>query len=208
MLVGIDLDNTIICYDNALHGIALERGLISSDTPKIKRIIRDEVRAEHGEIEWQKLQVAIYGTHMQRAELMDGVWDFLLGLKERGIKFQIVSHKTRYPNYGENKINLRAAAMDFLQQHNFFAESGLGLTEDDVFFLSTRAEKIATIRELNCFLFIDDLKEFFLEPDFPKQTAKILISSELNIDRLDMTILPDFAQISEFVSTGIKNGRI
>ncbi|GKT30485.1 hypothetical protein ADUPG1_005515, partial [Aduncisulcus paluster] len=89
-------------------------------------------------------------------------------------------HKTRYPNYGESKVDLRAAAMEFLRQHSFFSESGLGLTADDIFFLPTRAEKIATINRLQCFLFIDDLKELYLEPDFPQQTAKILFSSEQN----------------------------
>ncbi|NDV23225.1 hypothetical protein [Desulfovibrio sp. JC022] len=207
MNIGIDLDNTIICYDNTLHGIALERGLISGETPKIKRIIRDEVRSKHSEFEWQKLQIAIYGTHMERAELMNGVWNFLIGLKERGIKFKIISHKTRYPNYGDCKVDLRAAAMEFLRQHDFFAESGLGLTEKDVFFLSTRAEKIETIREHKCSLFIDDLKELFLEPDFPAQTSKILFSSESNLDLPGITLLPDFAKISKFVFEGIKYGR-
>ncbi|WP_320173209.1 hypothetical protein [Maridesulfovibrio sp.] len=207
MIVGIDLDNTIICYDNSLHGIAVKRALIPTNTPAIKRLIRDAVRSSHGDIEWQKLQIAIYGTHMARAELMPGVWNFLEGLKERKIKFQIISHKTRYPNYGESRVDLRAAAMEFLSQHNFFSESGLGLTADDVFFLPTRTEKIATIHELQCFLFIDDLKELYLEPDFPQQTAKILFSSELKLNIPGVTVLPDFAQISDFVFMGLENGK-
>ncbi|WP_421900004.1 hypothetical protein [Maridesulfovibrio sp.] len=207
MLVGIDLDNTIICYDNALHGIAVQRGLIFTDTPKVKRIIRDQVRAAHSEIEWQKLQIAIYGTHIQRAELMPGVWDFLLGLKAQGIKFKIISHKTRYPNYGGSKVDLRAAAMEFLDQQNFFTQSGLGLTEDDVFFLPTRAEKIATIRKLECSIFIDDLKELFSEPDFPEQTAKILFSTDTDADFPGLKVFSDFALISNFIFAGIKNGK-
>lgn len=207
MLVGIDLDNTIIRYDNSLYGIALERNLISETTPKIKQQIRDEVRTKHSEIEWQKLQIAIYGTHIDRAELINGVWDFLLALKETGIKFKIISHKTRYPNYGDSKVDLRAAAMEFLHQNNFFSKSGLGLTEDDVFFQPTRTEKIATIRKLNCSIFIDDLKELYLEPTFPQQTTKILFSSEKKLNLPEVTVLPDFAQISKFVFKGITDGR-
>lgn len=202
MLIGIDLDNTIVRYDNSLHGIALERGLISSATPKTKRIIRDEVRAVHGDIEWQKLQIAIYGTQINRAQLMDGVWNFLRELKRHAIKFSIVSHKTRYPNYGDNRVDLRAAAIKFLTQHNFFARSGLGLSENDIFFLSTRAEKVAAIRKLNCSIFIDDLKELYLEPDFPDQITKILFSSELNLNIPGVTVLPDFTQISKFIFKG------
>jgi len=207
MLVGIDLDNTIICYDKALHGIALERGLISSQTPAIKQIIRDEVRAKHGELEWQKLQIAIYGTHIDRAELMSGVWDFLLRLKESGVEFKIVSHKTRYPNYGNNKVDLRAAAIKFLEQKGFFVPHGLGMKPEAIFFLSTRTEKINTILELGCSLFIDDLKELYLEADFPDKTAKILLSAEQNLKFTDVVVLPDFARISEYVFSGITNGR-
>lgn len=207
MLVGIDLDNTIIRYDNSLHGIALVRGLISADTPNIKRLIRDEVRSKHSDIEWQKLQIAIYGTHMEQAELMPGVWDFLLGLKKRNIKFQIVSHKTRYPNYGNNKVDLRAPAIEFLRQHNFFSDTGLGLSKTDVFFLPTRTEKISTIRKLDCSLFIDDLKELYLEPEFPPQTTNILFSEERNLNLPDVTVLSDFTTISNFVFKGIENGR-
>ena len=207
MIVGIDLDNTIIRYDNSLHGIAVERALIPPNTPAIKRIIRDKVRSSHNDIEWQKLQIAIYGTHMARAELMPGVWNFLEGLKERGIRFQIISHKTHYPNYGESKVDLHAAAMAFLRQHDFFSEKGLGLSKGDVFFLPTRTEKIDTIRQLGCSLFIDDLKELYLEPDFPQQTAKILISSEKELNLPEVTVLPDFAQISRFVFKGITDDR-
>ncbi|WP_415714098.1 hypothetical protein [Maridesulfovibrio sp.] len=199
VILGIDLDNTIICYDNSLHGIAHERGLISSDTPKMKRVIRDQIRAVHGEMEWQKLQVAIYGTHIDRAELMPGVWNFLLELKERNVKFQIVSHKTRYPNCEGSKENLHAAAMNFLRQNNFFAKSGLGITEEDVFFLPTRAEKIETISKQKYSVFIDDLKELYLEPNFPAHITKILFSAEPGLDLTDVTVLPDFTHISEFI---------
>ena len=207
MLIGIDLDNTIIRYDKALHGIALERGLISAKTPAIKQVIRDKVRAKHGEIEWQKLQIAIYGTNIERAELMSGVWDFLLCLKESGIEFKIVSHKTRYPNHGESKVDLRTAAMNFLEQKRFFDSNGLGMAPKDVFFLSTRTEKIRTIHELRCSLFIDDLKELYLEPDFPKETTRILLSTEQGIEIPAVKVLPDFARISKYVFAGITNGK-
>ncbi|NDV26688.1 hypothetical protein [Desulfovibrio sp. JC010] len=207
MLIGIDLDNTIICYDNSLHGIAVERGLISSDLPKEKRVIRDQIRAVHDDIEWQKLQIAIYGTHMEQAELMPGARDFLLQLKNQGIKFQIVSHKTRYPNYGDSKVDLHVAARAFLKRHNFFSESGLGLNENDVFFLPTRSKKIKTIRQLKHNIFIDDLKELYLEADFPQQVTKILFSSEQEVEIPGVIVLPDFTKISEFVFKGIADGR-
>jgi len=50
----------------------------------------------------------------------------------------------------------------------------LGVQQDDVFFESTRAEKIGRIRTLGCTHFIDDLTEVFAEESFPKEIRKFL----------------------------------
>jgi len=50
----------------------------------------------------------------------------------------------------------------------------LGLTFDDVYFESTRREKIERIKEIQCTHFIDDLEETFLEDTFPTDIEKIL----------------------------------
>ena len=42
--VGIDFDNTIVCYDEIFHRVALERELIPRDTPKNKESVRDYLR--------------------------------------------------------------------------------------------------------------------------------------------------------------------
>ena len=35
-LIGIDLDNTLVCYDVLFHAVALEEGLIEPTAPKSK----------------------------------------------------------------------------------------------------------------------------------------------------------------------------
>ena len=44
MIVGIDFDNTIVCYDSLFYNIALEKGLIPSNISKSKNSVRDYLR--------------------------------------------------------------------------------------------------------------------------------------------------------------------
>ncbi|CCO23451.1 hypothetical protein [Maridesulfovibrio hydrothermalis] len=199
MLVGIDLDNTIIRYDKSLHRIALERGLIGTDIPMHKRAVRDEIRRVYGDEEWQKLQVAIYGDSIGEAELVSGVWEFLLALEKAGHSFQIVSHKTRYPNYGKAKVDLRESALSFLEKKGFFSADGLNMKRHDIFFLSTREAKVEKIKDLGCELFIDDLEEVFAEPGFPSGVYKVLFSPENENYELDqVAVFSTFKQISDY----------
>lgn len=207
MRVGIDLDNTIISYDKLFHKISLSRGLISSHILPKKRSIRDEIRRLHGDEEWQKLQVEVYGNSIGEAELMTGVYDFLASLKLAGHSFQIVSHKTRFPNYGNSSVDLRKRALYFLSENGFFSEKGLSMSIEDVFFLSTRSDKVKKIAELNHLIFIDDLEEVFNDPDFPRGVTKVLFSQEVAGSFLpDVTVFSSFEKIGKYVFKGRDNG--
>ena len=89
----------------------------------------------------------------------------------------IVSHKTEYANFGEANVNLREAATAWLERHGFFEDTQLGLCRTNVFFESTRAEKINRIGALRATHFVDDLEETFLEASFPLGVEKILIAA-------------------------------
>ena len=43
--IGIDFDNTIVCYDDVFHEVAREQGLIPNDLPANKGAVRDHLRA-------------------------------------------------------------------------------------------------------------------------------------------------------------------
>ena len=67
-VVGLDFDNTLVSYDDVVHSVALERGLISGDLPRCKRAVRDRVRQlPDGENEWQRIQAAVYGPRIEGA---------------------------------------------------------------------------------------------------------------------------------------------
>ena len=183
VIIGVDFDNTIVSYDELIYREAIERGLLNGEVLKNKKIIRDAIRElPDGEIEWQKIQAAIYGPKMDRATLIEGVFDFFTLCKDRGIRTHIVSHKTQFANYDTTETDLRKEALKWLGRAGFFTMGLTGLSAGDVYFESTRVDKINRIRSLGCTHFIDDLEETFREPSFPPDIEKILFNSHASGD--------------------------
>ncbi len=180
--IGIDFDNTIVGYDEVMYRIASQRGLVGSDGDRTKRAVRDRIRRlPDGEIEWQKLQALAYGPLIVEARLLEGADEFIRRCRRAGIAVFIVSHKTRFANYDETRTDLRAAAMEWMTGQRFFEPDGLDLGRGNVYFESTRADKIARIEQVGCSHFIDDLEEVFLEPSFPCGVQKILYAPEASL---------------------------
>ena len=180
MKIGVDLDNTLIDYDELMHDVALRRNLVSNSTPKSKKAIRDKIRLlPNGEIEWQKVQGEVYGPRIMDAKLVDGVLDFFIFCKTHTITLHIVSHKTEYAGHDQTFTNLRKSAMDWMTANSFFDEKLSPLTHQDIFFESTRRKKIMRISRLGCTHFVDDLAETFSEDCFPDEVVKILYNPHL-----------------------------
>ncbi len=189
-VIGLDLDNTLVGYDSLFHALAMERALIEKTTPKQKRAIRDLIRRlDEGEQQWQVLQALAYGRRMNDAILNEGAADFLRECGTRRLQVHIVSHRTLSATADPSGTDLRAAAIVWMEQQGFFSSSALGLDASRVWFESTRAEKVARIRQLGCTHFVDDLEEVFLEPDFPRGVVKILYAPDR--DRDDRQVAPD-----------------
>lgn len=140
-----------------------------------KRELRDLIRKSSGsDIEWQKIQAKLYTVGLEKAVLYEGVTEFLKGASERSWAVHIISHKTEHAKYDSTKTSLRAAAIKWLSARGLFQRKSTGLTREQVYFASTRLEKIKLIRQLNCSHFIDDLLEVFGEAEFPVGVEKIL----------------------------------
>ena len=173
-VIGVDFDNTLVSYDDVMYGVALQQGLIHSGTRKSKRDIRDRIRQlPDGEIGWQRLQAIVYGPRMRDARLIDGVQTFFELCQQHKVRVYIISHKTKFAKLDETGTNLRVAALTWMRRNRFFEADGLGLSQKDVYFESTRREKIERISQLGCTHFIDDLEETFLEDSFPMSVEKI-----------------------------------
>jgi hypothetical protein len=158
MLLGLDFDNTLICYDSLFHRVALDRGLIESDLPAQKNCIRDYLREQNQEDEWTHIQGEVYGARINEAESFSGVITTLEGLARSGIEMCIVSHKTRTPYRGPS-YDLHQAAHSWLTNQGFFSPSGLNWQPTQVFFELTKTDKIQRIVNLGCSHYIDDLPE-------------------------------------------------
>ncbi|MCF7762486.1 MAG: haloacid dehalogenase-like hydrolase [Verrucomicrobia bacterium] len=173
MLIGLDFDNTIICYDSVFHQVAVERALIPSSVPAIKEAIRNYLRSAGKEREWTELQGYVYGKRITEAEAFPGLFEFLGGCKDRNIDFIVISHKTQFPFQGP-PYDLHVSARNWMEQKGFFDSSRIDFSEDRLFFEPTKQRKLNRIAAMGCQHFVDDLPEIFADPEFPVGVHGIL----------------------------------
>jgi len=184
MIVGIDLDNTIIDYRMAFWKTALSTGILTVADKKYFNIkehfapSKNEIKNrllsnKNGVHHWESLQGQVYGRYIHNANIYPGAANFLLHCKRRGVKVYIISHKTEFGHHDKNKTPLREAALNFLENNNLFSMD-FGIQKKDIFFFDTRRNKVMKVKELKCNYFIDDLHDVFLERNFPENTEKIL----------------------------------
>src|SRR4029077_5907849 len=105
----------------------------------------------------------------------DGVDAFLRGCRAAGHQVFIVSHKTEFGHHDPDRVDLRAAALGWMEAHGFFATDAYGIPRQNVFFEATRSDKLRRIAALACDCFIDDLEEVLADPDFPPGVDRILL---------------------------------
>jgi hypothetical protein len=168
MLIGIDLDNTIVFYDAVFERLAAEQDLSQHVASAGKQAIRDYLRQQDREGEWTVMQGKAYGSRMSEAQPFEGVLEFMARARDRGYALCIVSHRTKQPFLGD-PVDLHAAAQEWLRDRGIDRLASVFLEE-------TAADKAARITALGCDVFIDDLPEFLGRPDFPTNTRKLHFS--------------------------------
>lgn len=173
--LGLDFDNTIACYDSVFTEVARDMGLISSSSALEKKEVKRLIHLNpDGDENWQRLQGQIYGKYMYLASIFAGFSEFLILAKLSGHEVFIVSHKSPFGHFDENKIPLREEAMKWLLANKFVGNGPLIILFENVFFETTRQEKVDRIKTIGCTHFIDDLQEVFDEKTFPSSTSKYL----------------------------------
>lgn len=173
--IGLDFDNTIACYDSVFTYVAHDMGLISESPVLTKVEVKRLVHLDDlGDTNWQKLQGQIYGKFMYLASVFSGLSEFLRLANLKGHEVFIVSHKSLYGHFDESKVPLRDEAMKWLISNKFVGTGRLMIPKENVFFETTRQEKIDRIKSINCTHFIDDLQEVFDEESFPDSVLKCL----------------------------------
>ena len=216
MIIGIDLDNTIIDYRNSFWLTAISTGIISEDDKKDfsfkKDISPSKAQIKHylksnknSDFMWESLQGQVYGKYMHNAKIFPGFANFLLHCKTRGVKVFIVSHKTKFGHNDSSRTPLRETALNFLRKNNFLSND-YGINENNIFFFNTRKAKVNKIANLNCTYFIDDLPQVFEEVNFPQKTTKILFEPES--EKLMIDTFNSWWRINENIFNKIRNSDI
>lgn len=198
MRLGIDFDNTIVCYDGLFHRVCVEKGLIPASLPASKSEVRDYLRRIGREDDWTEMQGYVYGARMAEADPYPGVMDFFRECIRAARPICIISHKTRFPFRG-SKYDLHAAAIGWLELRGFFDPDRIGLARDQVFFELTGNEKLDRIGRQSCTHFIDDLPEFLSSPAFPSATHRILFDPNGRHEAVGaFTRLKSWSEIARF----------
>ena len=198
--IGIDFDNTIAGYDHVFLDFARDKRLVPDDFTGSKTEVRDTIkRRENGEYEWQRMQGQVYGRLMGRAELIVGVSEFILKCRECRIPLSIISHKTEFAPF-DSEVNLRNVAYDWMEDHGFFDVDGFAFKRENIYFETTRADKVARISTTRCSHFIDDLEQVFLHPSFPSSVEGYLFSRQaVRPSGVRATICQSWQEISDAI---------
>ena len=207
MLIGLDFDNTIACYNDVFSSEAKLQGLVSDDWQGDKNELKLFLYSqEGGQTLWQKMQGQVYGPSMQKATLFPGLARFLFRCKLNGHKIFIVSHKTKYGHFDKTKTLLRDASLKWMDNQGFFEDDIFGINKENVFFANTQSEKVLKIKSLNLDFFVDDLETIFLHNDFPK--IKKILFNKSSESHSDIEFFNNWASIEKYLIGVISNGEI
>ena len=164
--IGIDLDNTLACYEQVFGREARRRGLLPDGIKEPSKLeVRTWLQTRGRNDLWTELQGWVYGPAMVHATVFPGAFEFVRHALQLGHQVWILSHRTRKAALGP-AYDLWGSALAWLDQKNFFCHAGR-LRRPAVFLAPSREEKIRQMIRLGCTDFIDDLPEVFLNPLFP-----------------------------------------
>jgi hypothetical protein len=177
MRIGLDFDNTIVCYDQAIAQLAEELFKLPENVPRTKLGLRDYLRSAGREPDWTAFQGALYGPGMQLAEPYEGCLEALSKLSAQFDLF-IVSHRSKSPYAGPN-YDLHQSAVTWIHQNLTYQRDSDNRQYPLAPVLNTSFHeekylKIQQICDLNLDIFLDDLPSILLHPSFPVSTKPIL----------------------------------
>ena len=171
MIIGIDLDNTIINYQSSFERIARLKKIKIN-----KKFIKQKLKQKIEKIskdEWTRIQGEIYGEKIHYAKIFKNFTNFVKFSIKNKIILIIISHKTKYPILGKKK-NLHILTKKFLEtkfKNNYFK------INKNLFFETSIQKKIQRIKMKECDFFIDDLENILSHKEFPKYTQGLLFNS-------------------------------
>lgn len=164
--IGIDLDNTIINYQNSFRKYLRKKKIYLKKINKneIKNITNNSPNIQN----WTQAQEEIYGKYIIFAKPFIYFKKFEKFALKNKIKLFIISHKTKFSQFSQ-KYNLHT-------QSNKWLKNNIRKENYKIFYVKSINEKVKKISKINPDYFIDDLIEIFSNKDFPKNVKKIHFS--------------------------------
>lgn len=196
MLIGLDFDNTIVCYDKAIVRLSEKLSELPSDLPRTKLAIRDYLRNSNREYEWTVFQGELYGPGMSYAEPFEHSMEIMQLLKAAGCSLCIVSHRSLKP-YAGPTYDLHVAAREWIEEN--LAPDLIGNSQ--AFFYETRDKKIAAIGALECEVFLDDLPIVLGDKSFPDTCQAMLFDPEDSYADLNFVRITSWNQLPVMLSS-------
>lgn len=196
MLIGLDFDNTIVCYDKSIARLADELLDLPPDIPRTKLALRSFFRQSNREVEWTAFQGKLYGPGMEYAEPFDQALETIQVLRDMGHKLCIVSHRSLKP-YAGLAYDLHAAARGWVEMR--LAREGL-IQNSTAYFYESQKEKISAVAALGCKAFLDDLPEVLGDQDFPKTCQAILFDPEGSYTRSNHKRISRWADLPKLLA--------
>lgn len=168
--IGIDLDNTIINYNESFKKYLKDHKIY------LKKINKEEIKVlsnNHSKIKnWTEVQEEIYGNYIKFAKLFTHFKDFEKFAIKKKIQLFIISHKTKHSQFSK-KYNLH-------KQSNIWLKRNINKKKYKIVYTNTINEKIKKIIQIKPDYFVDDLIKIFKDKNFPKNITKIYFSQNKN----------------------------
>lgn len=198
MKIGLDFDNTMVCYDRAFHVAAMERDWLPEGIAHSKQAVKSYLRGEGRNDDWTELQGYVYGPGMKNAEPFPGLLDFLSQATRNGWELCVVSHRTRHPYLGP-QYDLHEAAREWIENSELLRES-TGLKRQSLFFEEVKEDKVARIGAVGANVFFDDLPEILQHEQFPAEVRKFLFDPNNSHPETSLQKVSGWSEAVEAVS--------
>ena len=196
MIIGLDFDITLVIYDELFAKVAKEQGVGNNEALNDKITIRNYLRSMNQEELFTKIQGEVYGKRITEARAAKNMVNTLIILNQRGIKLNIISHKTKTPYKGP-RYDLHESAWKWIKE-NLKDHDGRQLFEEsDVYFEETKEKKVDRIRDCKCTHFIDDLPEILEMID--GKIVKVLYCPKNREERHGMKVMSDWTQLQKIL---------
>ena len=167
MIIGIDLDNTIAIYDEAIR--KLPDGSNFTRKKDYSKYLIDNGKNDL----WTELQGTLYGPLMKYATIAKNFNFAIEYFARKKYEIIIISHRTKYPYQGK-QYDLHEYAHDWINE-NLIKIFKVNRIRYSICLCETKSEKISKIKEYDCNFFIDDLYSIYEDSNFPKQETKFIL---------------------------------